>query len=413
MTPLFLHANIWICFVSPARPQKHIFFPKKCGCLSLDEKVIIKKWWKLINQLNNGGKPEAWYPNGIFSTQVMNVRGFCWGQTSLMIMRNGANPSANPGWRSSAHVLLKDGQGLFPWESAKNHDFLQTRCTPLPLLLWWLSHDLWKTISPIVPSWNPTFPGPKIQKYLSFTSIFWCFPLFPHSLINHIKIKLPCHVSKFFWVLNLAQHCARKHLKGHCPKNTTFRLTNWRGFSTNIPTTTRSNANSIAVNISPVEVEVFQIGASEDLGHGFMDFLAAFVGGIFLASNGSEKKIDDSPKKCPTCAHITPPFFLGRWGLAIWNVEIIEINEKSPEVHLDQRIRDWLNWDDPSVWKGLTEVFSPFGANLPQFVHREKWFKQPWIWKTSHFLFGELDSKFFHETFGISWLKQTFWWQTV
>lgn len=113
-------------------------------------------------------------------------------------MRNGAGPSANPGWRSSAHVLLKDGQGLFPWESAKNHGFPQTRCTPLPLLLWWLSHDLWKTISPIVPSWNPTFPGPKIQKIFKFHLHLLVFSSFPHSLINRIKIKQPCHVSKFF-----------------------------------------------------------------------------------------------------------------------------------------------------------------------------------------------------------------------
>ena len=52
------------------------FFPKKCGCLSLDEKVILKKWSKLINHLNNGRKPEAWYPNGIIFNSGDECKGF-------------------------------------------------------------------------------------------------------------------------------------------------------------------------------------------------------------------------------------------------------------------------------------------------------------------------------------------------
>ena len=151
-------------------------------------------------------------------------------------MRNGAGPSANPGWRSSAHVLLKDGQGLFPWESAKNHDFLQTRCTPLPLLLWWLSHDLWKNISPIVPSWNPpTFPGPKIQKIFKFHLHLLVFSSFPHSLINRIKIKQPCHVSKFFLGAKPGSTLRGSASRAIAQKNTTFRLTNWRGFFNRYP----------------------------------------------------------------------------------------------------------------------------------------------------------------------------------
>ena len=44
----------------------------------------------------------------------------------------------------------------------------------------------------------PTFPGPKIQKISKFHLHLLVFSSFPHSLINHIKIKLPCHVSNFF-----------------------------------------------------------------------------------------------------------------------------------------------------------------------------------------------------------------------